>query len=497
MKILENERSAATQAFDAFGQSIEKLIASGQLEDSVIGHDILVDGPFGSHPLVYADHAASGRALRQVEEFVFAKVLPFYANPHSRASFCGRRINALRAEARRRVAQACSADEGYEVIFTGAGATAGIQKLVHLLELSNPAQAGKTDAPLIVLGPYEHHSNLLPWRESGTETIELPESEECCGPCPKALESVLKEAHGRKVVCSFSAGSNVTGSLVEVERITRLAKNHGALVIWDYAGAGPYLPINMLPAKDAAIDAVAVSPHKMLGGPGATGVLVVRRDAVAINRPTAAGGGTVRYVTSADHDFSLDLGTREEAGTPNTIGDIRAALAFEVKAALNRAGCSTVGRDHASRARMRWSEHPNLQMLGPNSPDRLPIIAFRMTGKDGQLIHHQLITQLLSDKYGIQARGGCACAGPYVHRLLSIDEDGAQILRRAVLAGDELAKPGFVRLSFSSCMAQNTADFIINAVSEVAGQIDELAKLYRHDAAEAVFEFCGDDLAAA
>ena len=492
MEILENERSAAIQAFDCFNQSIDALVAADALEESVIGHDVCFEGPFGSRPLLYADHAASGRALKQVEEFITSRVLPFYANPHSRASFCGRRINALRAEARRRIAEACSADDRYEVIFTGAGATSGIQKLVHLFELADRAQARGDEAPLIILGPYEHHSNLLPWRESGTETIELPEGEECCGPCPEALEQVLKAAGKRKVVCSFSAGSNVTGSLVDVERITRLAKSHAALVIWDYAGAGPYLPITMEPAEGVLIDAIAISPHKMLGGPGATGVLIVRRDAVTIERTTAAGGGTVRYVTASDHDFSLHLGTREEAGTPNTIGDIRAALAFEVKSALTRAGRSTAGRDHAARARSRWNEHVNLQLLGPCSSDRLPIIAFRMTGADGALVHHQLITQLLSDRYGIQARGGCACAGPYVHRLLSIDADGAQDLRRAVLAGDELAKPGFVRLSFSSCMSKATADCIIDAVCEIAEQIDDLAALYRHDESEAVFEFCGD-----
>ncbi|MEZ5679809.1 MAG: aminotransferase class V-fold PLP-dependent enzyme [Erythrobacter sp.] len=497
MKILDNERDAANQTFERFGQSVDALIAGGQLEQAVVGHDICVEGPFGSHRLVYADHAASGRALKQVEEFIITNVLPYYANPHSRASFCGRRINALRGEARRRVAQACGADDRYDVIFAGAGATAGIQKLVHLFELSGRSDFRSENPPLIIVGPYEHHSNLLPWRESGAETIELPESEACSGPCPQALERILQEAGSRKVVCSFSAGSNVTGSLVDIEAITRLAKGYGALVVWDNAGAGPYLPIAMAPSSDASIDAVVVSPHKMLGGPGATGVLIVRREAVAIDRPTASGGGTVRYVTAADHDYSLDLATREEAGTPNTIGDIRAALAFEVKEALSRAGCSAIGRTFASKARSQWSAHANLHMLGPCSGDRLPIIAFRMTGKHGQLVHHQLITQLLSDRYGIQTRGGCACAGPYVHRLLSIDDDGAQSLRRAVLAGDEMAKPGFVRLSFSSCMSEETASYIIEAVSEVAKHIDELAALYRHDENEAIFEYCGETCAVA
>ena len=316
----------------------------------------MIDGPFGQKPMVYADYVASGRALMQVERFVLEQVLPYYANSHTEASYCGGFMTRLRSEARAAIGACCGASQDHAVIFAGAGATAGINRLTALF--------GVGPGTLVIIGPYEHHSNILPWRESGAEVIEVPEASKG-GPDLDALADALAQAEpGRRIVCAFSAASNVTGIVTDVVGVTRLAKSAGALMIWDYAGGAPYLPIAMTPAADAPIDAIVVSPHKFIGGPGASGVLVVRRDAVVTDRPTWPGGGTVRFVSPTAHDYSASLEAREEAGTPNVMGDIRAALAFLVKDAIGAEAMSRRNKELTERALAAWSGVGQLELLG-------------------------------------------------------------------------------------------------------------------------------------
>ena len=325
----------AEALFEAFRADIRAKIAAGTLADSIIGKGAAVDGPFGPQPLLYADYAASGRALRDIEHFVIEHVLPVYANPHTQASFCGRSINALRRTARAEVARFCGAGDDDAVIFAGSGATAGIQKLVRLFGADRFDESGSP--ALVLLGPYEHHSNLLPWRESGADVIEFPEDRDG-GPDRTALARALEQARGRRIIAAFSAGSNVTGALSDVVALSRMVQAAGGKVIWDYAGAAPYLPMAMRPASGVHVDALVFSPHKFLGGPASSGVLVVRRDAVVIDRPSAPGGGTVGFVSPEGHDYLSDLSAREEAGTPNVIADIRTALAAIVRSCMVEAG---------------------------------------------------------------------------------------------------------------------------------------------------------------
>jgi selenocysteine lyase/cysteine desulfurase len=479
------DRTAEPASLAAFCRDLAGPDLAGRLRAGLIGDTALVDGPFGRHPLVYADYVASGRALRQVEHFMLEAVLPYYANSHTRASYCGEFITGLRAEARATIARLCGANEHHAVIFTGAGATAGLNRLAALFGLAQAAARGAR--PLVLIGPYEHHSNILPWRESGAEVAEIPEAA-AGGPDLDALERRLTGAgRARLVVGSFSAASNVSGILTDVVAVTRLLKRFGALSVWDYAGAGPYLPIAMTPAPDAPIDAVVVSAHKFVGGPGASGLLLLRRDAVAVRRPTWPGGGTVRFVSSAGHDYSESLEAREEAGTPNVLGDIRAALALIVKDAI---GEEPMRRRHAeltAQAFAAWSDVEGLELLGHPGAPRLPIFSFRIRKRSGAYLHQQLVTRLLSDRFGIQARGGCACAGPYSHRLLAIDEEESGRIREAILSGDEEAKPGFTRLNLSLLMTGEKVRFILEAVATLAREADGLEGFYEIDRVNAVF----------
>lgn len=450
------------------------------LRAGLIGEGLMVPGPTGPHPMIYADYVASGRALTQIERTMTEDVLPYYSNAHTEASFCGRQMNRLRSAARRIIGTACGADDDHAVIFAGAGATAGLTKLPFLLGIDAMLADGL--APLVLIGPYEHHSNILPWRESGAEVIQIAEAP-TGGPDLNVLTAQLDAHRGRPLIGAFSAASNVTGIISDVAAITRLLKSYGAISIWDYAGGGPYLPIDM----GLGMDAVVVSSHKFIGGPGASGVLILRRDAVRRNRPTTAGGGTVRFVSPWGQDYTSDVVAREEAGTPNVLGDIRAALCMIVKDAIGDAAMTARLNTHRQRALAAWGDVAGLTILGRQDAVALPIFSFLIHDADGARIHPQLVCRILSDHFGIQARGGCACAGPYAHQLLGIDRAESDHLRAAIAAGHEIAKPGWTRLAFSVLMDHAKADRIITAVSAIAQNPAAFTSGYSADASTARF----------
>ncbi|WP_417319613.1 aminotransferase class V-fold PLP-dependent enzyme [Erythrobacter aureus] len=446
----------------------------------MIGEGASVPGLRGPVELVYADYVASGRALAQVEDFIAEHVLPFYANCHTEASYCGAYMTRLRTEARREIARLTGAHDDYSVIFCGSGATAALNKLVGLLGIEDAHE------PVVFIGPYEHHSNILPWRESKARVIQIAEGPHG-GPDLEALQRAMDEyAHSDLKIGCFSAASNVTGIITDVAAVTRLLKSNGALSVWDYAGGGPYMPIAM--ASDGIHkDAVVISPHKFPGGPGASGVLIVNNTAVKRDVPTAPGGGTVTFVSPWTHEYSSHITVREEAGTPDVIGDIRASLAFIVKDMIGQERISAREEELCKLGSEGLSSNPKINLLGLDAAPRLPIFSFQMRGRDGELVHQQLVTRLLSDIYGIQARGGCACAGPYLHQLLDIDRAQSERLRDALKAGKEIEKPGSVRFNLSYLMSDRTARYIIDSINHLSDHVDDYAQYYVADTATARF----------
>ncbi|MCD9149586.1 aminotransferase class V-fold PLP-dependent enzyme [Pseudophaeobacter flagellatus] len=476
---------------EIFKEELQQAVEDGSLAQGVIGEGVMIPGAKGDVPLVYADYVASGRALRQVEEYIAKQVLPYYANSHTEASFCGAYMTQLRRAARAEIARLTQATGRDAVIFAGAGATAGLNRLVSLFGVNEARN------PVVFIGPYEHHSNILPWRESRAKVVEIPEAPEGGLDLQALQQALLDHASSDLIIGSFSAASNVTGILTNPDAISCMIHAVGGLVVWDYAGAGPYVPISMAGGQDAADnqpslgthkDAVVISPHKFAGGPGASGVLIVNRDAVRRRSPSWPGGGTVSFVSPWGHDYSTDLAAREEAGTPNVIGDIRAALAFLVKEAVGADEIAAKEARFAAMARAGWGGNPQLTLLGHPSAHRLPIFSFTVRGLSGAPVHQQLFTRMLSDHYGIQARGGCACAGPYAHRLLDIDEAESTALFDALKAGKELQKPGWIRLNFSYLMTEKTAQYIIDSVNDLARRAEELAASYEADPKTARFQ---------
>lgn len=466
--------------FDMFRAS---LPAPDALHEGLIGNDAMIDGPFGTHRMIYADYVASGRAHRAIEGFVMEQVLPWYANSHTRSSHCGRIITGLRDQARAEILRCTQGGPEHAVVFTGSGATSGINRLVALM--------GAGTGVTVLVGPYEHHSNILPWRESGAQVETIPECAEG-GPDRAALARALEHANG-PVICSFSAASNVTGITTDIAQVTALCKAHGAAVIWDFAGGAPYLPIDL----SLGMDAVVVSPHKFLGGPGASGVLLLRRDAVMRATPTQPGGGTVVFVNDRSQDYAESLESREEGGTPNVVGDIRAALVFAMKDAAGQDYISARNAALWHKARARLADLAGLKLLGQTGPERLPILSFQILDPGAEPLHPALTTRMLTDYYGIQARGGCGCAGPYVHELLQIDHAQSDRIRAQIKAGNPMARPGFVRLNLCWAAPEAEIDTILDALCDLSRTGPERARAYLCDSARAMYFAQSDPEAAA
>lgn len=470
-----------------FADSLDRPDLLAFLRAGLIGDNAVIDGPCGPKTLIYADYVASGRALAQIEDWVRENVLPFYGNTHTEASYVGAFCTRLREEARARIAAMTNAGDDCSVVFTGAGATSGLNRIAGLLDIAGVVADGRR--AVVLVGPYEHHSNLLPWRESGADVVEIPEGPRG-GPDIDRLEAALAAARDADlIVGAFGAASNVTGIITDTDDITRRLKAHDAYAVWDYGCAAPYMPISMGDQPDALKDAIVFSPHKFPGGPGASGIMIVRDAMAGRATPTLPGGGTVSFVSPWDHIYSTKLVNREEGGTPNVIGDIRAALAMIVKESLGAEWLAARQDALRKRALAVWRRNPSIEVLGLPEPENgaLPIFSFRVRAGANGYVHHQLFTRLLSDVHGIQARGGCACAGSYGHHLLGITEPESKALVSALAAGLETEKPGWIRLNLSALLTDEKADIIIEAVDTLAHGAVDYINTYQADEATARF----------
>jgi len=452
-----------------------------------VGRRACVETPFGRRLICYADLTATGRYLHFVEGWI-RRVRPFYANSHTAVSSTGRIMTSLREKARCLIHKAVNAGPDDEVLFTGAGATGAVNKLVGLLGLviSEPLERlyglskhiPANERPVVLIGPYEHHSNELPWIESVAEVVEVALDEAGRVDLMDLDRKLALHADRPLKIGSFSAASNVTGVLTNVVAVAEILHRHGAYACFDYAAAGPYVPIDMH-ADDPKrrLDAIFLSTHKFIGGPQASGVLVANRALFRSRVPATPGGGTVDYVSGASRDaidYTHKLDEREEAGTPSILGDVRAGTAFLVKQMIGPERILAHETELAARALARLGRHPRIRLLGSMTLPRLAILSFNVEG-----LHHDLVSVLLDHLFGIQNRAGCSCAGPYGHRLLGIERPMSERFRALIRRGLGGVKPGWVRMTIPFYANPDDLEYLLSAVEFVADHGEAFVPLYR------------------
>ncbi len=451
------------------------------IRESVIGEDHVMETPYGARRVTYADYTASGRALGFIEDFIRDQVLPSYANTHTESSGTGLQTTRLREEAREIIRDSLGGDDDTVVLFAGSGCTGALAKLIGVLGLRIPSTLDDTYAltehiapaqrPVVFIGPYEHHSNEIPWRESIADVVTIRQDADGGVDQADLVEQLEKYADRPLRIGSFSAASNVTGIVSDTASIATVLHEHGALSFWDFAAAAPYVDISMAAAPgrpQSYKDAIFLSPHKFIGGPSTPGVLAARRELFANRVPEMPGGGTVAYVNDDDHRYLDDVTHREEGGTPAIIESIRAGLVFQLKEAVGTDTIREQEERHLRRAVAAWRDEPGIELLGNLDAERLSIVSFILRAPSGRYLHHNYVVALLNDLFGIQSRGGCSCAGPYGHRLLGIDLERSHEFEREITGGCEGIKPGWVRINFNYFVSDAVVDYLIEAVRLVS-----------------------------
>ncbi|XP_059663523.1 uncharacterized protein LOC132309210 [Cornus florida] len=496
------------------------------LRSQVIGSDVEFNTPFGKRLLTYADYTASGRCLHYIENYIINNVLPIYGNSHTSDSYVGHQTTTMVHEASKYVKSCLGGKDEDAILFVGSGTTAAIKRLQEVMGIAvastmkNRVLNSLRDEErwVVFVGPYEHHSNLLSWRQSLAEVVEIGLDENGLINI-KALTHQLElyQQTNRPMLGSFSACSNVTGIYTDTRSLASLLHQYGAFACFDFAASGPYVEIDMRSGGVDGYDAIFLSPHKFVGGPCTPGILLMNKVLYQLGSspPSTCGGGTVSFVngySEKDTVYYEDVEEREDAGTPPIIQKMRTAMAFWVKQYI---GCEVIEmQEHnfIERALDRLFPNPNIWILGNTSVKRQAILSFLVfstanssfvdmknkssidgngTRSDGGIsiwresgnmrdkpLHGAFVAKLLNDLFGIQARGGCACAGPYGHHLLHVDESHSLAFKSTIQKGYNGVKPGWTRINFAYHMSIEEFEFILAALEFIAMYGQRFLALY-------------------
>ncbi len=442
-----------------------------QFRKNIVGIDATFRTPSGQVPLIYADWIASGRLYGPIEDQIREKFGPMVGNTHSEASETGRTMTLAYHHAHRLIKKHVNAGDEDVIITTGSGMTSALAKFQRILGIKVPERLTKyctlpeVEKPVVFLTHMEHHSNHTPWLESLCDVVVI-EPDENLFVNPENLRKEIARYKNRTMkIGSFSACSNVTGIITPYHQMAEVMHEQGGYCFVDFAASAPYVQIDMHPPKpEQRLDAIFFSPHKFLGGPGSSGVLIFNKNLYKNRIPDHPGGGTVLWTNPwGEHTYFDDIEIREDGGTPGFLQAIRTALSIQLKEKMGVSMMHKREEQLITRAFSGLREVEGLNILGDNHLERIGVFSFYMQG-----LHHNLIVKLLNDRYGIQVRGGCSCAGTYGHFLLNVDRDTSHRITEKINRGDLSEKPGWVRLSIHPTMTDEELEIILKAIKEVS-----------------------------
>lgn len=449
---------------------------------NIIGYKHKYTTPFGEKELIYADWVASGRLYKPIEDKIANEFGPFVANTHTETSETGMLMTNSYHFAQKIIKNHVNADKNDVLISVGFGMTSAINKFQRILGIKycgreNNFCKSQEDKPVVFVTHMEHHSNHTSWLTSIADVVMIEPNKDFLVDL-NDLETKLKQYKDRKFkIGAFTAASNVTGIVPPYHKMAKIMHQHNGVCFVDFAMAAPYVDINMHPTDPMEkLDAITFSPHKFLGGPGSSGVLIFDSNLYNREIPDNPGGGTVNW-TNAWNEYSFidDIEIREDGGTPGFLQTIRTSLAIKLKEEMGVENIKKREHEILKIVFDRFSKINGIKVLADNITDRLGSISFYH--KD---IHYNLIVKLLSDMYGIQVRGGCACAGTYGHYLLNVSYEESKRITQNIEAGDLSEKPGWIRLSIHPAMTDNEINYIMDSIEEIVNKHKEFAKYYHY-----------------
>lgn len=475
-----------------------------EFRKETIGIDTDIETPFGKKKLVYADWIASGRLYRPIEEKMLNEIGPLVGNTHSESSATGIAMTGAYHLAQKIVKQHVNASDDDLLIFTGTGMTSAIAKLQRILGLKVPEQAlnycsfttgqyhnckdiPNKNKPVVFLTHTEHHSNHTSWFETLADVVLLEPSPDLTVNPDSLRNEIVKYRNRPLLIGSFSACSNVTGYFPPYYDLARIMHENGGLCFVDFAASAPYVDINMHPSdKMEQLDAIFFSPHKFLGGPGSAGVLVFNKKLYKNQTPDSPGGGTVKWTNRwGGYSYITDIETKEDGGTPGFLQGMRAALAVRLKEQMGTDKILEREKELIETTFSGLRKIKGVHILAENITDRLGVFSFYIEN-----IHHNLVTKLLNDRFGIQVRGGCSCAGTYGHFLLNVDSRHSKEITDLIDAGDLSLKPGWIRLSLHPTVTNNELLFILDSIKLTVENAEEWIKDYYYDKHTNEFHNC-------
>jgi len=451
-----------------------------KFRDNIIGIDETFVSPYGEQKIYYADWIASGRLYRPIESNILEKFGPYVANTHTEATTTSTLMTKAYHYSHKYIKEHVNAGPNDVILTAGFGMTAVVNKLQRILSLKGCGGTDrdcpkKMEKPVIFVTHMEHHSNHTSWFETTAEVVQLEPDEDLLVDIDDLRRKLELYKDREFKIGSFTACSNVTGIKTPIHEMAKLMHEYGGLIFVDYAAGAPYMDINMNPADPKEkLDAIFFSPHKFLGGPGSSGVLIFDKAMYKLEVPDNPGGGTVDWTNPwGNYKYVDDIEVREDGGTPGFLQSIKTALAIELKEQMGVENILAREEELLKIALPGLRKISGIKILADNMDDRLGVISFYHPE-----IHFNLIVKLLNDKYGIQTRGGCACAGTYGHYLLEVSYDQSKEITDMINNGDLSEKPGWVRWSLHPTMLDKEVHHFVKAVKEIVSEINELEKDY-------------------